>query len=829
MASIKYFGIVDAPFDFGIGRSSALERVHTSRSEIVFENPITFAQLTLTGTDIDFAPDGTVTGRVEKLAITTEDGRDVLEISYGYGRQMTVAEVISAFESYRRAGDLTPLLHNAESSSSFNAQEADRPLTLSFEGIDTEFYYSASRYGDTVTAGSASRYDFSGGAGKDTFIGGSGHMNVTVSNGDLVIPGSGTGWISGWGRDITVQLPEDFRGRYSYTHARETPENSQDILYRIDAVTGEAKGYADGELAVTFLNATAPFLGGRFGFGSYDNEVRYEVNLRAEDSLVYFMGMDSEDYHFTGHGTVTLMVIEGIPMKFYGSYSTKYIDIDIPAGQYDIFSRFESMNTGTEYGPHKLSVSDTTTLEVIGTNNSDRFIGGAENDIFHPFLGDDTIDGGAGYDTLIYTSAQERFPRDEHSYFISVSPPNLVVDLKEGIATSRHENVSYKQTIANIEAVFGTPMQDILIGTGRGSHLGGAGGNDILFAGTPPAADFPALANQVYRLYQAVLGRTPDAEGQAGWMTKLLVGHETPKSTVVGFMGSQEFRQKYGGLENEPFVTLLYRNVLGRDADAEGKAHWLKLLDEGVPRSEIVHGFSDSPEFIQATNEAATDFAAALNSTQYMGDIYRLYRATLEREPDAAGFQDWLVELTSGKTLAQAARMFIDSSEFVAKYSELNDENFVAQLYHNVLDRTPDAKGLAGWIALLQGGASRESLVLGFTQSQEFTIKTSAPFLEWMRLQTGDILEGGAGDDLLHGGIWADTFLFKAGDQGRDVITGINAWDRLSFEDFGFEDLVDLREHFTQQGNAVVFTDQGVEVVLENFHLSSLTDEMLTY
>lgn len=42
-----------------------------------------------------------------------------------------------------------------------------------------------------------------------------------------------------------------------------------------------------------------------------------------------------------------------------------------------------------------------------------------------------------------------------------------------------------------------------------------------------------------------------------------------------------------------------------------------------------------------------------------------------------------------------------------------------------MLDRAPDAGGLAGWVALLDGGMQRETVVLGFADSREFVNNTA--------------------------------------------------------------------------------------------------------
>ncbi len=101
----------------------------------------------------------------------------------------------------------------------------------------------------------------------------------------------------------------------------------------------------------------------------------------------------------------------------------------------------------------------------------------------------------------------------------------------------------------------------------------------------------------VDRLYRAFFLRQPDASGLAYW--RGLVGGGRPLSAVaLQFAQSAEFRARYGALDDPAFVHLVYRNVMGRDADAPGLAHWTGVLSAGrLSRGGVMLSFSDSAEF----------------------------------------------------------------------------------------------------------------------------------------------------------------------------------------------------------------------------------------
>jgi hypothetical protein len=360
--------------------------------------------------------------------------------------------------------------------------------------------------------------------------------------------------------------------------------------------------------------------------------------------------------------------------------------------------------------------------------------------------------------------------------------------------------------------------------------LQGYGGDDRLFGDGFRAAYAPLQAQQVYRLYQATLDRTPDAAGLTDWTQRLVTESRSLQGVAQGFVDSAEFRAVYGALDNAGFVTLLYQNVLNRAPDAAGLANWTARLDGGASRAQVVLGFSESAEFRNATRAEAGSFILARDEASWTDDVYRLYQATLDRDPDAAGLRSWTMALANGRDYSAVVAGFVDSAEFRARFGGLDDTGFVTLLYRNVLDRAPDAAGLAGWLAQLAGGASRATVVAGFAQSAEFVAATTAGLTDWVRAQgIQDILTPGGGDNDLWGGAMADEFRFVASEDGSSRIRDFEPWDLLRFSDFGYGSADEIRAHMVQSGADVVFSDQGVTVTLTGTSLSQITDASLLF
>lgn len=101
---------------------------------------------------------------------------------------------------------------------------------------------------------------------------------------------------------------------------------------------------------------------------------------------------------------------------------------------------------------------------------------------------------------------------------------------------------------------------------------------------------------QAARMYDTALDRAADADGLAFWTNALRAGFSLDV-VADGFMASPEWRGKYGTPDNGEFVGVLYRNVLDREGEAEGKSFWTAGLDRGlVDRNDVVVAFSESAE-----------------------------------------------------------------------------------------------------------------------------------------------------------------------------------------------------------------------------------------
>jgi Domain of unknown function (DUF4214) len=104
---------------------------------------------------------------------------------------------------------------------------------------------------------------------------------------------------------------------------------------------------------------------------------------------------------------------------------------------------------------------------------------------------------------------------------------------------------------------------------------------------------------QVTRLYDTMFDRRPDDAGFTFWTNALRTGVVDLEDMAELFVRSPEFRDSYGDLDSGEYVDLLYRNVLDREADPEGRAYWTEGLRSGrLDRDDVALAFSESPEHV---------------------------------------------------------------------------------------------------------------------------------------------------------------------------------------------------------------------------------------
>ena len=201
---------------------------------------------------------------------------------------------------------------------------------------------------------------------------------------------------------------------------------------------------------------------------------------------------------------------------------------------------------------------------IGGSPGPDPIDGGIGNDTIDPGAGHDTIDGGAGDDTVIYSG-------DQNSYTLTLSPEatTLTNRLSSGTDIDRLIDVEFLDFETEMDVFGGQPM-----------HL------DIFDGPASLSAD---AFSEIVELYVAYFNRAPDALGLFFWASKFAEGLSIA-DMAASFFTQQETQETYAGVMDDAgnltdvsaFVTAVYQNVLGRQADDAGFNFWVDVLENSA-------------------------------------------------------------------------------------------------------------------------------------------------------------------------------------------------------------------------------------------------------
>ena len=100
--------------------------------------------------------------------------------------------------------------------------------------------------------------------------------------------------------------------------------------------------------------------------------------------------------------------------------------------------------------------------------------------------------------------------------------------------------------------------------------------------------------------------------------------------------------------------------------------------------------------------------------------VTRLYFTMLKREPEAGAVDTWTNRLLNKEVNGVELGKRFALSEEITKSRPVSDTEFVTRLYKTFLDREGSQDEINYWVGILNGGKTREYVLAGFVNSQEF-------------------------------------------------------------------------------------------------------------
>ena len=209
----------------------------------------------------------------------------------------------------------------------------------------------------------------------------------------------------------------------------------------------------------------------------------------------------------------------------------------------------------------------------------------------------------------------------------------------------------------------------------------------------------------VERLYKNVMGRLADDEGKAVQVQ----GMKTSGAAQItfNFYNSEEFKAKAATMTNAEIVENVYQTMLNRSSDEAGLAMWTKYLDNGMSACALAAGFAESDEFASV----CSIYGIGTGSADWL-------RANLlesrDKKPGVTSFVYRLYTIVLNRAaevdglnvqcqaLIDGAACWDMATRFFNSQEYINfnktDTDFVADCYKAMMDREGTESEIAAWV-----------------------------------------------------------------------------------------------------------------------------------
>jgi len=250
-------------------------------------------------------------------------------------------------------------------------------------------------------------------------------------------------------------------------------------------------------------------------------------------------------------------------------------------------------------------------------------------------------------------------------------------------------------------------------------------------AGPAPAAGLTPLllVHETYdpiieRAFRAVLNRAPSDYELRRYRTLMEADNWTEADVRRDLRERSDYRglRLRRGMTAEAIVQHAYREILGRDPDPNGLRNYTgKIMNEGWSEWDVRNALRNSDEY--AAGAALRVRTAAADRI-----IRHAYQEILGREPDPAGLETYRRNiLEEGWDEYDVRRALIRSPERRQQrlaVSQQAAEDMVRRAYRTVLNREPDAGGMANYTArVMYDGWNEDDVVRALRDSDEYREK----------------------------------------------------------------------------------------------------------
>jgi hypothetical protein len=341
----------------------------------------------------------------------------------------------------------------------------------------------------------------------------------------------------------------------------------------------------------------------------------------------------------------------------------------------DGFDKTLTISLGTPAGatPGPLAVNTLTIVEPLDAPP-----------IIEPVFPPSVPDGGAPLSIAVRAVALDSGARAEPlTYALGAgAPAGAAIDPQTGVLTwSPSEAIGIEPGFYTVpviatevggRALSSTEPLGVLVTPTSSAAGSGAAARARAALGLTTSAE--CYADLVAADYQKYLGRTPTGAEVAPWAGRLASGALTDEQFEAALLSSGEFLGAHGGAAGAEWIEALFQVELERIPAPADVQSWLATMAGGnLTPGQVALGFATSTEADQ--NRVTAD-----------------YRQDLGRAPQSAEVQNWVRFLQSGGTDEQLQAQFVSSQEFFQNHGG-DVVDWLYGSYRATLNREPDAAG----------------------------------------------------------------------------------------------------------------------------------------
>ena len=226
----------------------------------------------------------------------------------------------------------------------------------------------------------------------------------------------------------------------------------------------------------------------------------------------------------------------------------------------------------------------------------------------------------------------------------------------------------------------------------------------------------PALL--VNSFYKTAFGRPADPDGLANRIQQLQSG--VPLVALAEeLVASAEFQARHGQSQrvDTEYLTILYRDGLGRQPDPEGLAAWLAEGEKGATRAKVLAAIAGSAEALEKASSSAK--LPEIDNPSLL--VNSLYKTAFGRLADPKALADCIQQLRSGVSPEALADQLVASAEFQMRHGpgQRVDIKYLTALCRDGLGSEPNLESLASWLPEGRKGATRAKALAAVARSAE--------------------------------------------------------------------------------------------------------------